>query len=151
MAFYTGKTGSVQFDSKTVLKMRDWSLESTVELLSTNVLGSFANTFVPGIKGATGSATVLYYRKESSDKVSEKDFQSLLQSTGILKKGDIDTSKRVEFTLNVATDNADPDKDSIKFDGYITSAGLTVATGEVSSVAINFTVDGDFKEVLAST
>jgi len=59
MAFYTGRTGSLTFDGKPVAKIRDWSLDTTVELLSTNAIDSTVNTFTPGVKGATGSATDL--------------------------------------------------------------------------------------------
>jgi hypothetical protein len=39
-------------------------------------------------------------------------------------------------------------KDDIAFNAYITSAGLKVSTGELSSVAIQFTVDGPFRELI---
>jgi hypothetical protein len=38
--------------------------------------------------------------------------------------------------------------DDIKFWAYITSIGVTVSTGELSTVPIQFTMDGDFVEVL---
>ena len=147
MGFYTGRTGSIQVDAKTVLKIRDWSLESTVELLSTNSIDSFANSFVPGMKGATGSATIMYYRKESSDGADTRDFSTVLRSAGMISTGQVNTGNRVEFILNAGNQT----QDVIKFDGYITSAGVTVTTGEISTVAINFTVDGDFKQVFTTT
>jgi hypothetical protein len=138
MAFYTGRTGQLVVNSKPVAKIRDWSLETTVELLSTNTIDSAVNTFVPGAKGATGSATLLYYRLGTDDsKYSE--FTALLSK--VHKQGAIDTDDRVEITLNVGTDNI---KDDIKFNAYITSATISVSTGELSVVPINFTVDGDF-------
>jgi hypothetical protein len=39
-------------------------------------------------------------------------------------------------------------KDDIAFNAYITSAGITVGTGELTSVAIQFTVDGPFLEIV---
>lgn len=147
MGFYTGRTGSIQVNTKTVLKIRDWSLETTVELLSTNSIDSFANTFVPGVKGATGSATIMYYRKESSDSADTVDFTKVLESSGMMKTGKISTSNKVTFILN-ASDEA---KDDIKFDGYITSSSVAVSTGEISTISINFTVDGDFAEVIDVT
>lgn len=128
--------------SDTVLKIRDWSLESTVELLSTTSIDSFANTFVPGIKGATGSATVMYYRKESGD--TGIDFQKVLADSGIMKQGRLSVADQIELTLNTSTQS----RDDIKFKAYITSAGITVSTGEVNTVTINFTMDGDFMETL---
>ena len=147
MGFYTGRTGSIQVNTKTVLKIRDWSLETTVELLSTNSIDSFANTFVPGVKGATGSATIMYYRKESSDSADTVDFTKVLESSGMMKTGKISTSNKVTFILNAS----DETKDDIKFDGYITSSSVAVSTGEISTISINFTVDGDFAEVIDVT
>ena len=142
MGFYTGRSGSLKMGSDTVLKIRDWSLESTVELLSTTSIDSFANTFVPGIKDATGSATVMYYRKESGD--TGIDFQKVLADSGIMKQGRLSVADQIELTLNTSTQS----RDDIKFKAYITSAGITVSTGEVNTVTINFTMDGDFMETL---
>jgi predicted DNA-binding protein with PD1-like motif len=139
MAFFTGRTGSLAVDGTQVAKIRDWSIETTVELLSTNTIESTSNTFVPGVKGATGSATLMYYRTEASD-VGKTQFTTLLNK--IQKTGAIETTDRVEIELNVGTD----DKDDIKFNAYITSATVSTSTGELAVVPINFTVDGDFTE-----
>lgn len=143
MGFYTGRTGSLVFGGKPVAKIRDWSLETTVELLSTNTVDSAVNTYTPGVKGASGSATLLYYRLESGENTTYTEFTSLLSK--IMKTGAVTDSDRVYMELNVGGDEAD----DIKFYAYITSAQVTVSTGELSSVPIQFTVDGDFVEVLA--
>jgi predicted DNA-binding protein with PD1-like motif len=139
MAFYTGRTGSLAVNGTQVAKIRDWSIETTVELLSTNTIESTSNTFVPGVKGATGSATLMYYRTEASD-VGKTQFTTLLNK--IQKTGAIETSDRVEIELNVGTDS----KDDIKFNAYITSATVSTSTGELAVVPVNFTVDGDFTD-----
>ena len=141
MAYFTGRTGSIQVGDNKMAKLRDWSLETTVELLSTNVIGDFANTFVPGFKGATGSATMLYYRTETEDG-SDLQFTTLLNK--VHKVGAITESDRVALTLNVGTDV----KDDVKFNAYITSASISVSTAELTVVPINFTVDGDFTEFI---
>ena len=143
MGFFTGRTGSLVFNGKPVAKIRDWSLETTVELISTNTIDSGVNTFVPGTKGATGSATLLYYKLESGESSSLTEFTSLLSK--IMKTSSITTSDRVFLELNVGGDNSD----DIKFNAYITSASLSVSTGELSVVPINFTVDGEFTEVIS--
>lgn len=138
MAFYTGRSGSIVVDGKPIAKIRDWSLETTVELLSTNTIDSGVNRFVPGVKGATGSATLMYYRLESGESASYTEFTALLNK--IHKNGPITADDRVRMELNVGGS----DKDDIVFDAYITSATVSVSTGELSVVPINFTVDGDF-------
>ena len=143
MAFYTGRTGSLAFGGKPVAKIRDWSIETTVELLSTNDISSSVNTFTPGVKGATGSATLMYYKLEAGESATNTQFTELLSK--IMKTSAITESDRVSLDLNVGTGSAD----DIKFNAYITSASVSVSTGELSVVPINFTVDGDFTEVIS--
>ncbi len=138
MGFYTGRTGSVVFGGKPVAKIRDWSMETSVNLLSTNTVDSTSNTFVPGVKGATGSATLLYYRLETGESVTYTQFTALLSR--IHKVGAITTSDRIQLKLNAST----AANDYIEFYAYITSAQIAVSSGELTSVPIQFTVDGDF-------
>ena len=138
MGFYTGRTGSVVFGGKPVAKIRDWSMETSVNLLSTNTVDSTSNTFVPGVKGATGSATLLYYRLETGESVTYTQFTDLLSR--IHKVGAITTSDRIQLKLNAST----AANDYIEFYAYITSAQIAVSSGELTSVPIPFTVDGDF-------
>lgn len=138
MGFYTGRSGSLVFDGKPVAKIRDWSIETTVQLLSTNTVDSTFNTFTPGIKGASGSATLMYYRLESGESASYTQFTALLSK--IQKVGAVSESDRVLMTLRTSTSS----NDDIQFYAYITSAQIAVSTGELTSVPIQFTVDGDF-------
>ena len=142
MGFYTGRSGSLVFDSKPVAKIRDWSVETTIELLSTNTIDSAVNTFTPGIKGATGSATLMYYRLESSESAGFTQFTALLSK--IMKGGAAEPTDRVLLELNVGGAAAD----DIMFNAYITSAQVSVSTGELSVVPIQFTMDGDFIDVV---
>jgi hypothetical protein len=138
MGFYTGRSGSLVVDGKPVAKIRDWSIETTVELLSTNTVDSTNNTFTPGIKSATGSATLMYYRLEAGESATYTQFTALLSK--IHKLGAITESDRVLMQLRTSSSA----NDAIQFYAYITSAQLAVSTGELNSVPIQFTVDGDF-------
>ena len=142
MGFYTGRSGSLVYDSKPVAKIRDWSIETTVELLSTNTIDSAVNTFTPGTKGATGSATLMYYRLESGENANYTQFTALLGK--IMKGGAAEPADRVLLELNVGGAEAD----DIVFNAYITSAQVSVSTGELSVVPIQFTMDGDFIDVV---
>ena len=142
MGFYTGRSGSLIIDSKPVAKIRDWSLESTLELLSTNTISSHVNTFTPGVKGATGSATLMYYRLEAGESATQSQFTALLDK--VLNGRVITEADRVFLQLNVGGGSAD----DIEFYAYITSAQISVSTGELSVVPIQFTVDGDFYDVV---
>lgn len=138
MGFYTGRSGSLVVNGKPVAKIRDWSLETTVELLSTNTVDSTSNTFTPGVKGASGSATLMYYRLEAGESANYTQFTALLSK--IHKLGAITESDRVLMQLRTSASA----NDDIQFYAYITSAQLSVSTGELNAVPIQFTVDGDF-------
>lgn len=142
MGFYTGRSGSLVYAGKKIAKIRDWSFDTTLELLSTNTIESTVNSFTPGVKGATGSATLMYYRLETGESATFRQFTDLLAK--IMKGGAINTSDRVRLELNVGGIN----KDDIIFDAYITGAQVSVSTGELSVVPIQFTMDGDFVQVI---
>ena len=142
MGFYTGRTGSLVFSGQPVAKIRDWSLETSVELLSTNDISSVANTFTPGVKGATGSATLLYYRLENEDTGKLTEFTKLLGN--IMRIGAITDNQKVRLILNVGNQSAD----DIRLDAFITSAQVGSSTGELSTVSVQFTMDGDFLDVI---
>jgi hypothetical protein len=144
MAFFTGRTGSLVFNGKPVAKIRDWSLDTTVELLSTNSIDSIANTFTPGVKGATGSATLIYYRLEAGESATLTQFTELLSN--IMRLGAITESQRVFLDLNVGGGSGPTD--DIRLNAYITSAQMGVSTGELTIVPIQFTMDGDFVDVI---
>ena len=145
MGFYTGRTGSLSIGGGLpIAKIKDWSLDTTVELLATNDISSSVNTFTPGVKGATGSATLLYYRLESGESGSFQQFTAMLGK--VMKTGTIETTDRVFMDLNVGGAAAD----DIQLYAYITNATVGVSTGELSTVQIQFTMDGDFVEVITA-
>jgi hypothetical protein len=61
-----------------------------------------------------------------------------------MKGGSITDGDRVLFALNVGGGV----EDKIEFSGYITSAQISVATGDLTTVPIQFTMDGDFSQVI---
>lgn len=144
MGFFTGRTGSLIFNGKKVAKIRDWSLDTSVELLSTNSIDSVVNTFTPGVKGATGSGTMIYYRLESGESTTFTEFTALLNK--IMKQGAIVDADRVLLRLNVGGDA----RDDIQFNAYITQAQISASTGELTMVPFQFTMDGDFIDVVTA-
>jgi hypothetical protein len=143
MGFFTGRTGHLIFDGKRVAKIRDWSLDTSVEMLSTNSIDSTVNTFTPGVKGASGSATLIYYRLEPGESDRFTQFTALLSK--IVKRGAITDDDKIVLELNVGGDA----KDDIRFAAFITQAQISVSTGELSVVPIQFTMHGDFRDVIA--
>lgn len=149
MGFYTGRAGSlfVGDPPKKVAKIRDWSLETTLELLSTNAIDTNFNEFSPGVKGATGSATILMYRLEGEDKSQNIDAFTLLEDTKILSREASKYQNLIDMELNIGGHN----RDDIKFKAFVTSASMSISTGELSVATINFTVNGQFIQVPART
>ena len=159
MGFYTGRTGklflvpnfnSEPIASQSVLKIRDWSLETSLELLETTTIDTAVKTYTPGMVSSTGSATVMYYRTEAGDVGVQ--FEQLLNKVMKTTTAGVTESDRVGMVLRVgAQPGAGADiKDDIAFNAYITTAGITVGTGELTSVSLSFTVDGPFVELVDS-
>jgi len=162
MGFFTGRTGALFLEtastsgftpntnnSTKVLKLRDWSLETTLELLEITTADTAVKSYTPGMVSATGSATVLYYRKDSSSEAGTP-FTSLLDKIMKTSNTGVTSSDRVGIVLRVgetSVSGSSDFKDDIGFNAYITNASLQVSTGELTSVAIQFTVDGPFVEV----
>jgi hypothetical protein len=137
MTYYSGRHGSLRYLGKPVAKVRDWSLSVAVDLLETTTVDLFAPTYRPGVKSATGSATALYYRPdiyEGSEKVS---FLKLAQR--VVRPGPPDESDRISLELALGGDA----QDVLLLNAYITSIGVGSTAGEISSVQLDFTMDGD--------
>lgn len=162
MGFYTGRSGRLYLtpvlstaptpaDNQSVLKIRDWSIETSLELLETTTIDTAVKTYTPGMVSSTGSATVMYYRAEAGEE-NRVQFEQLLNK--IMKTNDlgVTTDDRVGMVLRAGErPGVSGDiKDDIAFNAYITSAGITVGTGELTSVSISFTVDGTFLELIDS-
>lgn len=161
MAFFTGRTGALFLTSagsgvvspnstEQALKLRDWSLETSLELLETTTVDTAVKSYTPGAVSSTGSATVLYYRREGTTSTEPGvQFDQFLNRIMKTSTAGVTESDRVGIVLRVGQTAGFGDiKDDIAFNAYITSASMQVSTGELSSVAIQFTVDGPFRELI---
>ena len=125
MAVFSGRDGSLSFAGTAVSRVRNWSLTSNVDALETTDLGKIARTYEPGLKGATGQASIFYHDDNTS-------LQALLDNcitTGNPAKG--------EMLLKWGTKQ-------LKFTCVVTSVAITCSTGEVMSAEVSFTMDGDY-------
>jgi hypothetical protein len=162
MGFYTGRSGKLFLTPVLIatslptsnlfsmLKIRDWSIETSLELLETTTIDTAVKSYTPGMVSSTGSATVMYYRRESGDVGLQ--FEQLLNKVMKTSQVGVTESDRVGMVLRAGSQpGAGVDvisKDDIAFNAYITNAGITVGTGELSSVSLQFTVDGPFIELV---
>jgi len=133
MPFYTGRTGKLRLGGSAVSKVRNWTLDTSVNMLDTTALGDTANTFTPGLFSATGSATLSYYNGDTAD------VTNLLEK--IAKTGAVTDSDEVSLTFEVGSDQL------FIANGFINSASITSSTDELSTVSFNFTIDGPLTTV----
>jgi hypothetical protein len=161
MGFYTGRSGRMFLTpilaeapnpaaNQAVLKIRDWSLETSLELLETTTIDTAVKRYTPGMVSSTGSATVMYYRSEPGDVGVQ--FEQLVNKIMKTTSDGVSENDRVGLVLRAgAQAGLGVDiKDDIAFNAYITNAGITVGTGELTSVSLQFTVDGPFLELIDS-
>ncbi len=133
MPFYTGRTGKLRLGGSEISKVKNWTLDTSVNMLDTTSLGDTANTFTPGLFSATGSASLSYYNGDATDTTN------LLER--IAKTGAITDSDRVALTFEVGTGQ------SFVASGFINSASISSATDELTTVSFNFTIDGPLTTV----
>lgn len=133
MPFYTGRTGKLKLGASEVSKVRNWTLDTSVNLLDTTALGDTANTFTPGLFSATGSAALSYYNGATAD------VTSLLEK--IAKTGAITDSDEVTLTFEVGPDQSFTGK------AFINSASVSSSTDELTTVSFNFTINGPLTNV----
>lgn len=128
MAVLTGNSGEILFDGTAIGKCRNFSLDISKDALETTVLGDYDRTYVQGLRGATGSATILY---------DSQDTSGVALLNNILSNGD-SNNKVVQMKLNKATGGA-----AISCNAIITQVSSPVSVGEVTACSINFQVTGE--------
>lgn len=134
MAFYTGRSGKLVLNDSTTAKVRDWTLDTSVETLETTALGDSARSYVHGLFSATGSANLSYYTGSTTDVT---DLLSRIAKTGAISETD-----KVELTFEVGTNQY------FTANAIINSASISVSTDELTTVAFQFTIDGPLTTVV---
>ena len=137
--FYTGRDGSLLLDGVTQAKVTSWSFSSDLETLETTTLGESHRSYTPGVQGANGSATLLYYKADDGSNDAGALLKKLI-NTNTAGTADADT---VVFTLRYASGDINND---IKFNAYVTAASFGSNVGEVASAQISFQGTGALTE-----
>jgi hypothetical protein len=60
MSYYTGRHGSLLLDGNTIAQVQNWSVSSSVSLLSIKTLAETDDRFIADGRTTTGSCRVLY-------------------------------------------------------------------------------------------
>ena len=119
----TSATGSFSIAGlNSAVVVRDASIDIARDTLETTNLGDSSRAYVTGLRGASGSATLLYEN-------------SLLDD--VYAKINTDSQGAITATLTLTTGK------SISGSVLITSVGSTVTVGDVTSTNVAFTFTGD--------
>ena len=124
MAVLTGAHGALRYEGQTVAKCRSWSLTINRDALEDTCIGEADRTYVKGLRGASGSATVLYDPDDAAGR-------ALLNSIFDNNSGDT-----VEFVFN------EPGGSRFQCEAILTTVNPTVSVGDVQAVSLSFQVSG---------
>jgi hypothetical protein len=138
MPFYTGRTAALKISGTTVGKVRDWSLDTSVNMLDTTSMGDVASSSVPGLFSGTGSATLSYY----NDSTTALNITDLIDN--INKTSSITTSDLLQLTFEVGPSQL------FTASGYVTSASISASIDEVTTASLQFTLSGPLTTVTIS-
>lgn len=124
MAVLTGANGSLQYQGSTCAKVRDWNLTINRDALETTCIGLEDRSYVKGLRGAVGSATVLYDPDDAPSR-------ALLNSVF-----DNNASDEVFFTFNDAAGGR------FTCTAFLTSVNPSVTVGDVQAASCSFQISG---------
>jgi len=140
MSVLTGADGQLVYGSDAFAKCRDWSITVTRDAYENTCLGDFDRTYVEGLRGSTGTATLLY---DPANKTANTFLNTIFSTFG---EDDYDAPEELIFKMN--RKNYPDAGGTFKCSGFLTSVGQSVSVGDVQAVSITFQIngkpDGDF-------
>lgn len=125
MGVLTGSDGQLRFNGSAVGKCREWTLNVSKDALDDTSIGSYDKTYVEGMRGTTGSATVLY---DPSNRTAASLLNSIFSNE--------QSNSQVDFVLRRQ------DGTSLNCYAFVTNISPSVAVGAVQAVSVSFQVNG---------
>jgi hypothetical protein len=110
----------------TIAKVRDVKLDMSRDALETTGIGQKDRTFAYGIRGTSGSGTLLY---DSTDSGTREILNHMLSDT--------ETLSGVQLVLDTGTSTG-----TVSGAALITAVGPGVSVGDLISIPISFTISG---------
>ena len=126
MAVKTSATAELRFDGTAIAKVRDATITFARDALETTGIGQPDRTYAYGIRGSSGSGTLLY---DGSDTATVSLINRLLSDSTDLNS--------IQMVLDTSTTQG-----TITGDALITQAGASVSVGDLVSVPVSFTFSG---------
>ena len=124
MAVLTGAQGALRYQGQTIAKCRSWSLSVNRDALEDTCIGSDDRSYVKGLRGGSGSATLLY---DPNDAPGRQLLNSIF---------DNDASDDVEFVFNQAATG------QFSCTAILTTINPSVSVGDVQAVSVSFQISG---------
>jgi hypothetical protein len=128
MAVLTGANGELRYNGIRIARCKDFSIDVSRDALETTSIGSYDRTYGEGMRGATGSATVIYDKDDAGTVGMVNDI--FLNNAG---------NKAVSMILNTATNNA------LQFRALLTQVSTPLSVGEVVACSVSFQITGPFE------
>jgi hypothetical protein len=129
MTVLTGADGQLLSGNQAFAKCRDWSITINRDALEDTCLGDFDRTYVEGLRGTTGSATLLY---DPSNSVANNFLNAIL----------VDTGNTQELTFKLNRRGLGNGGGSFTCTGFLTSVSSSISVGDVQAVSVSFQVSG---------
>ena len=124
MAAVTGVNGEFRYKGERVAKCRNFSIDISRDALETTGVGDSDRTYAPGVRGTTGSATIIY---ESSDTPTVNLLNNIFSST---------PEEELSVSLNTLANK------TLNCQIFVTQVGTPVSVGEITACNISFQVTG---------
>ena len=133
MAFFRGEEGSVKFSKDgsealaTVISTTGWSLDITKDTLEVTAHGDNSRKFIGGLVSGSGTVEFFYTAATATDATGEI-LRDVLQA---------DDPADAQFELFLNGSN------KVTFNAVVTGTTLSTATGDLETVSVSFTTNGD--------
>lgn len=131
MAVLTGSSAEFRYKGARIGKCRSISIDVSRDALETTSLGDYDRTYTNGLRGATGSATVLYDETDSA----------VVELANAIFRND-EGPQSFGMFLNTTTGKA------LRFQAIITQSSTPVSIGEAIACSFSFQVSGPFEETI---
>lgn len=125
MTVLTGANGSFTFRGQVVARCRAWQLGIDKDALDDTCLGTHDRTYIEGLRGANGSAVILY---DPDSPTVPPLLNRILQNNG--------APDDIGLVLNSSTNQ------KLEVSAIITNQSTPMNTGEAVAVSITFQVTG---------
>lgn len=125
MALITGSNGAFRYRGVRVAKCTQFNIDTSRDALDSTTLGTYDREYVEGMRGSTGSATVLY---------DEEDPGTVDLCGSIFRNGQ--GGQEFEAVLNTVTERV------LSFRALTTQVATPVRVGELTACSISFQISG---------